>query len=222
MNENLRRWLFGLDPGFAHRLGFGAAWLADRFASRHLRRTYKLEDSVLHQRVWNLDFPNPVGLAAGCDKNALLLPFWTKLGFGHAEVGSVTLRRSRGNPRPRLFRLEDDRAIINRLGLPSKGAHRVAQRLSSARVTGMPVGVSIARVHGNTSPIEDYRRCAARLIPYADYLTINISCPNTPDGKTFETPEYLDELLVVLMGRSRWSGSSIDKAFPSGYPESDL
>lgn len=200
MNENLRRWLFGLDPGLAHRLGFGAAWLADRFASRYLRRTYKLEDSVLHQRVWNLDFPNPVGLAAGCDKNALLLPFWTKLGFGHAEVGSVTLRRSRGNPRPRLFRLEDDRAIINRLGLPSKGAHRVAQRLSSARVTGMPVGVSIARVHGNTSPIEDYRRCAARLIPYADYLTINISCPNTPDGKTFETPEYLDELLVVLMG----------------------
>ena len=200
MSDNLKRWLFGLDPGLAHRLGFSAAWLADRCAPRYLRRAFSLEDTVLHQRIWDLDFPNPVGLAAGCDKNALLLPFWAKLGFGHAEVGSVTLRRSRGNSRPRLFRLEEDRAIVNRLGLPSKGARRVARRLSSARTTGMPVGVSIARVHGRTSPIEDYRLCAAHLIPYADYLTINISCPNTSDGNTFETPEYLDDLLEVLMG----------------------
>lgn len=199
MDSILLRRLFGLDPELAHRLGFSAAWLADRIAPARLEKTFGFDDPIHHQKIWGLNFPNPIGLAAGCDKNALLVPFWHRLGFGHAEVGSVTVNRSSGNSRPRLFRLPEDRAIINRLGLPSKGSRRVAQRLSRCSAVTMPVGVSIARVEGSSSAIEDYCQCALRLLPYADYLTINISCPNTIDGKSFEVPEHLDSLLNALM-----------------------
>lgn len=193
------RWLFRLDPEFAHRFGFSVAWVADRILPGYLEKTFEFDDPILHQEIWGVNFPNPVGLAAGCDKNALLVSFWERLGFGHVEVGSVTLHPSRGNLRPRLFRLEDDRAIINRLGLPSKGVGLVARRLSGHSVRAMPIGASIARVDGSSSAIEDYRLCAQRLLPFADYLTINISCPNTGDGKNFEMSRDLGSLLGVLM-----------------------
>ncbi len=201
MDSILLRRLFGLDPELAHRLGFSMAWLANRIVPSFLEKTFEFDDSILHQKIWGLDFSNPIGLAAGCDKNALLVSFWDRLGFGHAEIGSVTLRRSSGNSRPRLFRLPEDRSIINRLGLPSKGSRHVGRRLSRFSGVSMPIGVSIARVHGSTSAIEDYCQCALRLLPYADYLTINISCPNTTDGRSFEVPEHLDTLLSILMDR---------------------
>ncbi len=199
MEANLRRWLYKLDPELAHRLGFCAAWLADHLASAYLENTFEYESPILQQQIWGLDFPNPIGLAAGFDKNALLLRFWERLGFGHAEIGSVTSHRNRGNPKPRLFRLEEDQAIINRLGLPSKGARRVARRLSRRPNGKMLTGVSIARGDGDTSVTEDYCLSAAKLLPYANYLTVNASCPNTKGGKILETSEYLDLLLSALV-----------------------
>lgn len=199
MDATLRRFFLGLDPELAHRLSFGAAWFANRTVPGVIQKAYRFDDPLLHQQIWGLKFPNPIGLAAGCDKNALLVSFWERLGLGHVEVGSVTMSASPGNAKPRLFRLQEDQAIINRLGLPSKGSSLVARRLSRISDRKMPVGVSIARVDGCSSAIEDYRRCTARLLPYADYVTINISCPNTRGGKNFETAEYLDSLLSVLV-----------------------
>ncbi len=213
------RRLFGLGPEFAHRLGFSAAWLADRLIPAYLEKTYGFEDPILHQEIWGLQFPNPIGLAAGCDKNALLVPFWERLGFGHIEVGSVTVNRSAGNARPRLFRLQEDRAIINRLGLPSKGSNLVAQRLSRASAVNMPIGISIARVEGSASAIKDYGQCMMRLLPYADYLTINISCPNTVDGKNFEAPEHLDSLLDALIDQVSGRVPVLMKLAPPDTPK---
>ena len=201
MEANLRHWLLGLDPELAHRLAFGVAWFADRIAPAYLQKTFEFDDPILHQQVWGMDFSNPIGLAAGCDKNALLISFWDRLGFGHIEVGSVTLHRSHGNRRPRLFRLQEDRAIINRLGLPSKGAHQVARRLSRTSADKIPIGVNIARAETDSSVVEDYRLCATQMVPHANYLTINISCPNTTGGKILETPEILDSLLQILVNQ---------------------
>jgi len=198
MEALVRRWLFNLDPELAHQFAFAAAWLADHIVPSYLKKTFEFDDPILGQEIWGHTFKNPVGLAAGCDKNALLLPFWEKLGFGHVEVGSVTLDRSKGNPKPRLFRLAKDQAIINRLGLPSKGAPYVGQRLSKVTLDQVPVGINIARTETKSSVIDDFCGCATLLLPYANYLTINISCPNTIGGKILEDTQILDGLLEKL------------------------
>ncbi|MCY4170297.1 MAG: quinone-dependent dihydroorotate dehydrogenase [Bacteroidetes bacterium] len=198
MEAILRRWLLGLDPELSHQLGFAAAWLGDQILPRYIEKSFEFEHPILRQRIWGMDFPNPIGLAAGCDKNGLLLSFWERLGFGHIEIGSVTLTPSGGNPRPRLFRLPEDRAIINRLGLPSKGAHKVAQRLLKISDYKIPLGINIARTDHGDAVVEDYSRCIALLLPHAKYLTINISCPNTEGGQILATVELLDALLSRL------------------------
>ncbi len=198
MEAILRRWLLGLDPEFAHRIGFAAAWIGDQIIPRYIQKSFEYEHPILEQRIWGMDFPNPVGLAAGCDKNGLLLSFWQRLGFGHIEIGSVTLNPSAGNPKPRLFRIPEDRAIINRLGLPSKGARKVAQRLLRVSDHKIPVGINIARTDTGDSVVEDYSRCVGYLLPHAKYLTINISCPNTEGGKILEVIDLLDALLSRL------------------------
>jgi len=198
MEAILRRWLLGLDPEFAHRLAFAVAWLGDRFTPGLIQKSFEYENPILEQQIWGMTFPNPIGLAAGCDKNALLLPFWEKLGFGHIEIGSVTLPPSVGNPKPRLFRIPEDRAIINRLGLPSKGANKVAVRLLRVTENKIPIGINIARTDSGASVVEDYSRCVALLLPHANYLTLNISCPNTEGGKILESIDLLDMLLSRL------------------------
>ena len=198
MEPLVLRWLFNVDPELAHRFAFATAWLADRVLPSYLKKTFEFDDPILEQEIWGYNFPNPIGLAAGCDKNALLLPFWEKLGFGHVEVGSITLGRSKGNPKPRLFRLAKDQAIINRLGLPSKGAQYVAQRLSRVTLDRIPVGINIARIDTKSSVMDDFCGCATLLLPHANYLTINISCPNTIGGKLLEDTHMLDGLLEKL------------------------
>lgn len=203
MYRSIRPWLFKLDPEFAHVASRLIARAAQSVAPHALRAVYEFDDKALSQEIWGVTFPNPVGLAAGFDKNAQLLPFWEALGFGHVEIGSVTAEPSRGNPRPRLFRLSEDRAIINRLGLPNHGASRIARRLARTR-TGETVatGVSIAKTHDPTitgaAAVEDYCVTFLRLAPVADYVSLNISCPNTADGRTFEEAECLDELLSAI------------------------
>ncbi|GIV59549.1 MAG: dihydroorotate dehydrogenase 2 [Rhodothermaceae bacterium] len=163
---------------------------------------FAFEHEALRQTLWGYDFANPVGLAAGFDKNARLVRFWQRLGFGFAEVGSVSARRSKGNPRPRAFRLPADEALINRMGLNNDGARRVARRLRRARRRGFPLGVNLAKTHDPTltgeAAVEDFRTSFRLLAPLADYVALNISCPNTAEGKTFEDPNALDDLLHAV------------------------
>ncbi len=196
-----RSLLFHLDAERAHHLGMRAARLGQSVGKGIVTNAFAFEDSRLAVRLWNLDFPNPVGLAAGFDKNARLIPFWEKVGFGSAEVGSVTALPSRGNPRPRLFRLPEDEALVNRLGLNNEGAARIVRRLRTAR-SSRPLGVNIAKTHDPSilgeKALEDFRTSFSLLAPHADYVALNISCPNTAEGKTFEEPEALEPLLQVI------------------------
>ena len=204
MYATVRRWLYRLSPENAHAVGMAAAQLAQTAALGSVRRHNAFVDATLGQRLVGLNFRNPIGLAAGVDKNAKLLPFWDALGFGFVEVGSVTAQASQGNPRPRAFRLPEDRAIINRLGLPNQGAVRVSRRIERIRRRcQVPVGISLAKTHDDaivgSAAVADYCRSYAYLAPLADYVAINVSCPNTIDGKTFEDPRSLDILLTAIL-----------------------
>ncbi len=150
-----------------------------------------------------LEFPNVVGLAAGYDKDARAWRGLAALGFGHIEVGTVTLQPQAGNPRPRIFRLPADRALINRMGFPSEGAEAVAARLAGRRPGGLVLGVSIGpNGFGEAEQAaRDYEQLIDRFAPLADYLAINVSSPNTPGLRTLETGADLKELLQRIVAR---------------------
>ncbi|PAP81870.1 dihydroorotate dehydrogenase (quinone) [Rubrivirga sp. SAORIC476] len=203
MYSLLRPLLFRLDAEAAHGAGMRAAQLGQRVPGV-VRTLFPAADARLAQSAWGLAFASPVGLAAGFDKNAALVPFWASLGLGFAEVGSVTARPSVGNPTPRAFRLPADRALVNRMGLNNEGAAAVAARLASTpRPPGFVLGVNVAKTHDPTllgdAGIEDFRQSVRALAPQADYLALNVSCPNTAEGKTFETPDALDALLSAVV-----------------------
>ena len=200
MYRVLRPLLFRLDAERAH--GLGAA-LARAAPPALLERLFPAPDARLAQTVWGLRFRGPVGLAAGFDKNATGIAAWRALGFGFAEVGSVTAQPRAGNPRPRAFRLVADRALVNRMGLGNDGAEAVARRLTQTpRPADFVVGVNVAKTHDpailGDAAVADFRASAAAMLPHADYLALNVSCPNTAEGKTFETPEALDALLGAV------------------------
>lgn len=154
------------------------------------------DDPVLAQIVWGQRFGNPVGLAAGFDKNAEVADAMISLGFGFAEIGSVTPRPQSGNPRPRLFRLTADQAVINRMGFNNDGMEAVAARLDRRTGKGI-VGVNLGKNKETEDAAEDYRKGILRLACYADYLVINVSSPNTPGLRALQGKEPLRELLVA-------------------------
>ena len=207
MYSLLRPLLFRLDPETAHERAHRSAKLAQAGGPAAVRTLFRFEHEALQQRLWGLDFANPVGLAAGFDKNAELVRFWAALGFGFAEVGSVTANPSAGNPRPRLFRLPADRALVNRMGLNNDGADAVAERLRSTRRVRarhpFPLGINLAKTHDpailGDAATEDFLYSFRRLAPLADYVALNVSCPNTTEGKTFEDPAAFDGLLAAVM-----------------------
>jgi dihydroorotate dehydrogenase len=161
--------------------------------------------------VAGITFPGPVGVAAGLDKNGVGVKAWSALGFGFAELGTVTAVTQPGNPRPRLFRLPDSRAIINRMGFNNLGAEALAERLRTAGVlrgnakVGMPVGVSIGKT--KTTPLaeatEDYLSSFRLLAPYADYVAVNVSSPNTPGLRSLQDRAALHELVVELVAEAQ-------------------
>jgi len=154
--------------------------------------------------LFGLTFPNPIGLAAGLDKNSVALPAWAALGFGFIEIGTVTARAQPGNPKPRLFRLPEQQALINRLGFNNDGADAIAQRLAAVRISGrwpaVPVGINIGK--SRATPLEqatdDYLYSFRTLRDFADYVTLNISSPNTPGLRELQEPEKLSELLYAI------------------------
>ncbi len=166
-----------------------------------------VDDPILRVRLWGRDFPNPVGLAAGFDKNAEAVAPLLKLGFGFVEVGTLTPRPQPGNPRPRLFRLPDDGAVVNRMGFNNQGMEAAAHRLEN-RGPGI-VGVNVGKNKDTEDAASDFAACIERLAPFADYLVVNVSSPNTPGLRALQGREPLEELLqAALAARGRTTGDA--------------
>ncbi|MFK0690047.1 quinone-dependent dihydroorotate dehydrogenase [Mesorhizobium sp. IMUNJ 23033] len=180
--------LFTFDPEAAHGLSIAALRCGLPVAGRPVR------DDRLKVSVCGIDFPNPLGMAAGYDKNAEVPDALLGLGFGFAEVGTVTPLPQAGNPKPRIFRLTADQAVINRLGFNNEG-HGAAERRLAARKGPGIVGVNIGANKDSADRIGDYERGVARFAQYASYLTVNISSPNTPGLRNMQAREQLGELL---------------------------
>lgn len=165
------------------------------------RFLFDYQSKSLRQFLMGLDFRNPLGTAAGFDKNGTILHTLEAMGLGFTETGSITAHPSQGNSRPRLFRLIKDRAIINRMGLNNNGAESVVKRLLDSN-HGIPKGINIAKTHDPTitgkQAIEDYLKSYKLAEPAADYIMLNISCPNTAEGKTFEQKQPLTDLLNAV------------------------
>ena len=196
MYSFIRSLLFLLPAEFSHNLGLrGLKLLYLLGLSRFLRA--RTRGPALE--VMGLHFSNPVGLAAGLDKNADYIDALGALGFGFIEVGTVTPRPQPGNPRPRLFRLKPDQAIINRMGFNNKGLEHLVKRLKTRRYKGI-VGVNIGK--NLSTPVDhavdDYLSCLHAVYPYADYVVVNLSSPNTPGLRQLQFGEHLDQLLSAL------------------------
>jgi dihydroorotate dehydrogenase len=189
--------LFRLPPEKAHALTLNAVRWRGRVVPAPKQGAPAVE-------AFGLSFGNRIGLAAGFDKNALAVDGWLSLGFGHVEVGTVTPKPQPGNPQPRVFRLVGAEAIINRMGFPNDGAERVVARLRARRRPGV-VGVNIGK--NATTPldraVDDYMFCLRTVFPVADYITVNVSSPNTAGLRSLQDTEQLVPLLARLLEESR-------------------
>jgi len=195
--------LFSLDPELAHQISAGLLrWIANTPGGLPLLRSLFSFDPVhsLQKTISGLTFPNPVGLAAGFDKNAELVDAMAALGFGFVEVGTITPQPQAGNPRPRLFRLPADEAIINRMGFNNHGVETIARRLSKRKNHTMMVGGNIGKNKWTPNEVAhlDYLLCFNALFDYVDYFTINLSSPNTPGLRQLQEKEFLLNLLEPI------------------------
>lgn len=200
----VRPLLFLGDPEAVHHLAMdGLARLGP-----WMQKCAPATDRRLERTVFGVTFPNPVGLAAGFDKNAVALPAWQALGFGFAEVGTVTARAQPGNPKPRIFRLPEAQGLINRLGFNNDGCDVIAARLQRLRQSpywpAIPVGINLGK--SKVTPLEDatsdYLLSFERLYNYGDYFVLNVSSPNTPGLRALQDGKALDELLGTIQRRN--------------------
>lgn len=209
MYKFFRPLLFKLDPETAHALTLYALRTVQYvpFALRILASAFAAPDKPV--QAFGLTFRNPVGLAAGYDKDGVAVRGLAALGFGHIEVGTVTPRPQPGNPKPRLFRLVEDEAVINRMGFPGKGASNVERRLSSVvrRPSSVVIGVNLGKNKDTPleSAAEDYVALMHTFSPLADYLAINISSPNTVGLRRLQGREMLEGLLGAIAEERRTS-----------------
>ena len=200
--------LFTMDPELVHEMAIATLetlsripWLLD-FVPRPV-------EQKLSRELFGLRFPNPIGLAAGFDKNGLALPAWEALGFGFIEVGTITAEGQIGNPRPRIFRIPEMEALINRLGFNNQGVEKIAVRLEQLRLTSnwpkIPVGINIGK--SKVVPLEeaasDYVRSFRRLQGLGDYFVLNVSSPNTPDLRKLQEKTAIDELFRAIQQQNQ-------------------
>ncbi len=201
----LRAGLFAFDAETAHGLTI-------RMLKAGLGPRVRRADPALSQDLFGLSFPNPLGLAAGFDKNAEVPDAMLGLGLGFTECGTVTPRPQAGNPRPRMFRLESDRAVINRLGFNNEGLEAAAARLEARRDRAGIVGANIGANKDTADKAADYVACLERLYPLADYFTVNVSSPNTPGLRDLQARDALDDLIARLIeARVGLAGSASPK-----------
>ena len=193
MFSNLRSLIFKLDPETAHNLAIKS--LKFNFVPNILDEDK--DNPLFKTRLFNKDLENPIGMAAGFDKNAEVYNSLFKLGFGFVEVGTVTPLKQYGNPKPRVFRLVEDEALINRLGFNNYGAMNVLERIKSNKQNGL-LGINIGPNKDTEDRLNDYIECLKTFYEVADYITINISSPNTEDLRSFHDQTKLNELLKTI------------------------
>lgn len=217
--------LFKADAEWLHNRTLQILELADRTQSNpatsrildQFQQSFRLQDSRLEQSLWGLNFQNPVGLAAGFDKNGVAASIWTKFGFGFAELGTVTWQPQPGNPQPRLFRLTDDSAALNRMGFNNQGAQAMASRFQAAYNRGkldhsypspdspFPLGINLGK--SKVTPLEqastDYLESFKLLVDWGDYFVVNVSSPNTPGLRSLQDAAQLSTILDILQQQNQ-------------------
>ena len=196
----IRPFLFSLDPEKAHHFTFKYLKFVHKIPLVPLliRKIYNVEHPSLHREVFGLHFKNPIGLAAGLDKDAKLYKELANLGFGFIEIGTITPKPQLGNPKKRLFRLIEDQGIINRMGFNNEGVEAAVKRLK--KNTNVLIGGNIGKnkTTPNEEAVNDYLICFEQLFNYVDYFVVNVSSPNTPNLRTLQEKEPLKQLLSTL------------------------
>jgi len=204
MFSNLRSLIFKLDPETAHNLAIKS--LKFNFVPDVL--DVDKNNPLFKTKLFNKDLENPIGMAAGFDKNAEVYNSLFKLGFGFVEVGTITPLKQYGNTKPRVFRLVEDEALINRLGFNNLGSKNVVDRIKSNKQTGL-LGINIGPNKDTDNRLEDYLHCFKTFQDVADYITINISSPNTEDLRSFHDQTKLNQLLESIDKEKKKLGSKI-------------
>lgn len=201
MYDILRPALFSLSAETSHDLSLESLGAAHRLGLSRLFARMPVADPV---SLWGLEFANPIGLAAGLDKNGDYLDALGALGFGFVEVGTVTPRPQSGNDKPRLFRLTDSQAIINRMGFNNKGVDHLVERVKRSRYDGI-IGINIGKNKATTEEqaLDDYLYCLDRVYPWAGYVVVNLSSPNTPGLRNLQFGQALEKLLDGLQQRQQ-------------------
>ncbi len=199
--------LFQFDPENIHHLVTGGLRRVNRIwgVKSILRGSFQLEDKRLEIEVMGLKFKNPLGLAAGFDKNATMVEDLAEFGFGFIEIGTVTPLPQPGNEKPRMFRLPSDQALINRMGFNNQGVDVAADRLKRIDRKGMIIGGNIGKnkITPNEDAVNDYIKCFDRLFDVVDYFVVNVSSPNTPGLRELQEKEPLKKILNTLQQRNR-------------------
>jgi dihydroorotate dehydrogenase len=206
----IKKFLFLLDPETAH----SAALNSLKF-SHNLGLTKFINKNNYPLTVMNLEFSNPIGLAAGLDKNGDYIDALASLGFGFIEIGTVTPRAQDGNPKPRLFRIEKNEAIVNRMGFNNKGVDYLVEQVKKSKFKGI-LGINIGK--NRDTPIEnaidDYQICFEKVYPYASYITVNISSPNTENLRSLQHGDLLKNLLNTLKQKQKILSEKFQKYVP--------
>lgn len=201
----IKPYLFNQDPEKVHYKVFNSlkVLLNNGITKSLARSLYTYHSNALNKKLFGLNFPNPVGLAAGFDKDAKLYEELSCFGFGFIEVGTVTPKPQEGNPKPRLFRLPDDEGLVNRMGFNNEGVEAMVKRLrgrKSDQIIGGNIGKN--KITPNESALDDYLICFEKLFDYVDYFVVNVSSPNTPNLRELQEKEPLMNLLNALQERN--------------------
>ena len=201
MFDILRPFLFKINPETAHSLAINALKFGN-IASIKINKSPRIETSIFNKKIHS-----PIGVAAGFDKNAEVYNSLFNLGFGFVEVGTVTPKPQFGNPRPRVFRLEEDEALINRLGFNNQGCEEISLRIKKNKPKGL-LGINIGPNKDSSDRVEDYTTCLKKFINLASYITINISSPNTENLRDFHKTSELNNLIKSILEEKNNSNSS--------------
>ena len=192
--------LFLFDPEWVHHTVFSTLKIIHRIPGigSLIRSLYQVKDQRLERKIFGLTFPNPIGLAAGFDKDAKLYQELSNFGFGFIEIGTLTPEPQPGNPKRRLFRLPKDNALINRMGFNNEGVKEAIERLKKNK--GVLIGGNIGKnkITSNEKAVSDYVQCFESLFTYVDYFVVNVSSPNTPNLRALQDKEPLTHLLQTL------------------------
>ena len=202
-----------VDPEWLHQqtlrslnwLDVGAPLVVKQWVLSQLDQSYCLRNDRLKQTLWGQDFSNPIGLAAGFDKDGIAANLWSGFGFGFAELGTVTFQAQPGNPRPRLFRLPVDRAALNRMGFNNQGAAVLAQRLQGLHDAKIPLGINLgkSKVTLLEEAAADYLESFKLLKEWGDYFVVNVSSPNTPGLRSLQSTDQLEPILSALQAENQ-------------------